>query len=252
MLIVEGDPFMAQDLQRQFTHLGHTVLACASPAQEAIAHVQMYRPAVVLMNLHPVLGRTKPGWLGRSGRECWHDIWDLVGPMIDSVFETGEANWCEELVFSMDRNLPREEAYFTFSHSPIYVHPGRVGGVFAACSGTTERMVGERRLRTLNALAACASEARTAEEACHLARQRLAIGDSAVAFTLVYLLSAAGNQAHLVAGPTGLDPREAAEVITLANAADYLRRLSIHLFKTDSPPMYGSPSSSRSKRSRWS
>jgi CheY-like chemotaxis protein len=52
MLIVEGDSFMAQHLQRQFTHLGHTVLACASSAQEAIAHVQMHRPAVVLMNLH--------------------------------------------------------------------------------------------------------------------------------------------------------------------------------------------------------
>jgi histidine kinase/DNA gyrase B/HSP90-like ATPase len=70
----------------------------------------------------PVLGQTKhPGWLGRSGRECWHDIWDIVGPMIDSVFETGEATWSEDLLFSMDRNLPREEAYFTFSYSPIYV-----------------------------------------------------------------------------------------------------------------------------------
>jgi len=169
----------------------------------------------------PVLGRTKhPGWLGRSGRECWHEIWDLVGPMIDSVFESGEATWCEDLLFSMDRNLPREEAYFTFSYSPIYVQPGRVGGVFAACTETTERMVGERRLRTLNALAARASEARTAEEACQLAWQCLAIRDSGVAFTLVYLLSADGTQAHLVAGPTGLDPRAAAEVITLANAAD--------------------------------
>ena len=43
---------MAQYLQRQFTHLGHTVLVCASSAQEAIAHIQRHRPAVVLMDLH--------------------------------------------------------------------------------------------------------------------------------------------------------------------------------------------------------
>ena len=57
----------------------------------------------------PILGRTKhPGWLGRSGRECWHDIWDIVGPMIDSVFDTGEATWSEDLLLIMDRNLPHE------------------------------------------------------------------------------------------------------------------------------------------------
>jgi GAF domain-containing protein/CheY-like chemotaxis protein len=169
----------------------------------------------------PVLGRTKhPGWLGRSGRECWHEIWDLVGPMIDSVFATGEATWSEDLLLIMDRNLPREEVYFTFSYSPIYVESGRVGGVFTACTETTERVVGERRLRTLSDLAARTSEARTAEEACQLAWQRLAIRDSEVAFALVYLLSADGTQAHLVVDPTGLDPRASPKVIALSDAAD--------------------------------
>ena len=141
--------------------------------------------------------------------------------MIDSVFEAGEATWCEDLLFSMDRNLPREEAYFTFSYSPIYVEPGRVGGVFAACTETTERMIGERRLRTLNALAARASEARTAEEACQLAWQCLAIRDSGVAFALIYLLRADG-----IRGAPGCRPdrarcaRVCPEVITLSNAAE--------------------------------
>ena len=170
---------------------------------------------------HPVLGRTKhPGWLGRSGREGWHEICDLVGPMIDSVFATGEATWSEDLLLIMDRNLPREEVYFTFSYSPTYVESGRVGGVFAACTETTERVVGERRLRTLSDLAARTSEARTAEEACQLAWQRLASRDSEVAFALAYLLSADGTQAHLVVDPTGLDPRAAPKVIALSNAAD--------------------------------
>ena len=69
----------------------------------------------------PILGVTKhPGWLGRSGRECWKEIWSTVGPMLDSVFETGDATWSEDLLLVMDRNIPREEIYFTFSYSPIH------------------------------------------------------------------------------------------------------------------------------------
>ncbi|MGH9630349.1 MAG: hypothetical protein ACRD7E_18710, partial [Bryobacteraceae bacterium] len=68
----------------------------------------------------PVLGRTKhPGWLGRSARQCWSDIWDVIGPMLESVLETGEATWSEDLLLIMDRNLHREEVYFTFSYSPV-------------------------------------------------------------------------------------------------------------------------------------
>lgn len=39
----------------------------------------------------PCLGKTKhPGYLGQSGHDCWRDIWPIVGPMLESVFETGQ------------------------------------------------------------------------------------------------------------------------------------------------------------------
>ena len=75
----------------------------------------------------PVLGVTKhPGWLGRSGKECWKEIWSTVGPMLEGVFETGVATWSEDLLLVMDRNIPREENYFTFSYSPIRDDAGKV------------------------------------------------------------------------------------------------------------------------------
>src|SRR5215212_2401453 len=53
----------------------------------------------------PILGLAKhPIWLGRSGRDCWKDIWPTVGPMLESVFDTGEATWSEDLLLVMDRN----------------------------------------------------------------------------------------------------------------------------------------------------
>lgn len=51
ILIVEDDPIIAWDLQRQLMHLDRMVLALASSAQEAFAQVQAQRPEVVLMDI---------------------------------------------------------------------------------------------------------------------------------------------------------------------------------------------------------
>src|SRR6185503_18012573 len=145
----------------------------------------------------PILGVTKhPGWLGRSGRECWKEIWSTVGPMLDSVFETGEATWSEDLLLVMDRNLPHEEAYFTFSYSPIRGDKDKVDGIFCACYETTGRVVGERRLQTLRDLGRI--EVKSAEEACQVALNTLAANPYDVPFALLYLLADDARDARLV------------------------------------------------------
>src|SRR5215469_6094808 len=69
------------------------------------------------------LGDTKHPWLDRSGKECWKEIWDTMGPLWESVFDTGEATWSEGFLYVVDRNLRREEGYFTFSYSPLWLIP---------------------------------------------------------------------------------------------------------------------------------
>ncbi|HEX5603531.1 MAG TPA: ATP-binding protein, partial [Pyrinomonadaceae bacterium] len=151
----------------------------------------------------PVLGVTKhPGWLGRSGREAWKEIWSTVGPMLDSVFRTGEATWSEDLLLLMDRNLPREETYFTFSYSPIRGDKDEIDGIFCACYETTGRVVGERRLQTLRDLGRI--EVKSAEEACQIALNTLAANPYDVPFALVYLLDEDAREAHLVCA-SGID-----------------------------------------------
>ena len=59
----------------------------------------------------------------------------------------------------------RQERYFTFSYSPIVASAGDVSGVFCAVTETTQRVLGERRLRILNAAAAALMETRTVDEA---------------------------------------------------------------------------------------
>ena len=91
-----------------------------------------------------------PHWLGRAGRDCWSEIWDTIGPMLDGVMHGAVATWSEDMMLLLDRHVPREECYFTFSYSPILASDvSSVGGVFCAVTETTEHVVSRRRLAAL-------------------------------------------------------------------------------------------------------
>src|SRR5216117_1110892 len=152
----------------------------------------------------PILGTRKhPRALGRPGRECWVDIWNVIEPMLEGALWRGEATFSDDLLLPLDRHGYREECYFTLSFSPIRDEAGRVHGVFTTAAETTRRVLGERRLRTLRDLALRAAEARTTEQACESAVRTLAANPGDIPFALLYLLAPDGERAHL-AGATGV------------------------------------------------
>lgn len=152
----------------------------------------------------PVLGNRHPWALGLPAREIWREIWHDVGPQAEFVANTGQATWNERLLLVMERYGYTEETYFTFSYSPVPKDDGSIGGVYCACSEETERVLGERRLRTLRQLAAKPMEARSAEQACKLAVSALSENPSDVPFALVYLLHPTVDAARLAA-TAGID-----------------------------------------------
>ena len=102
-----------------------------------------------------VLGSEKhPAALGAAGRAVFPELWDVIGPMLTQVVETGQATRSRDLLLLMNRDGFEEETYFSFSYSPIRDESGGVGGVFTPVLETTGKVVGERRLRTLRELAA--------------------------------------------------------------------------------------------------
>ena len=184
----------------------------------------------------PVLGVTKhPGWLGLSGRECWNEIWSTVGPMLDGVFDTGVATWSEDLLLVMNRNLPREEVYFTFSYSPIHGEGGTVDGIFCACYETTGRVIGERRLQTLRDLGRTVMEVKSAEDACEAAARSLNANPYDVPFSLMYLLDDKSQEATLCA-TSGFEVGcvNAPELIDMNEAADSVKWPLRRVFETGS------------------
>ena len=145
----------------------------------------------------PMLGAKHPRALGTPAEECWNEIWDIIGPMLNQVLDSGQATWSEDLQLILKRNIPREEDYFTFSYSPIRTDSGN-SGVFCAVTETTERVINDRRLVTLGNLGARAAEAETALEACQIASATLDANTADVPFHLLYLVE--GNSARLAAG----------------------------------------------------
>jgi PAS domain S-box-containing protein len=172
----------------------------------------------------PILGASKhPQFLGQSAKDCWADVWDVVGPLADSVLATGQPTWSENLLLIMERNGYAEEAYFTFSYSPVRDESGGVGGIFCAVIETTQQIIGERRLRTLRELSANTVEAKTVEEACHLATATLSANAHDIPFALLYLVEPDGNQARLASTTTHLEPGTIAspQQVNLTQATDF-------------------------------
>lgn len=139
-------------------------------------------------SLVPMVGPRKHPWaLGQPARVVLAEIWEIIEPLLRHVRTTGEATWSEDLMLPMARTGTPEESYFTFTYSPIRDETGGVGGVFCAVMETTDKVIEERRLRLLNALAG-ATRAPGPAEACAVAAAEIARSPADVPFALIYLL----------------------------------------------------------------
>ncbi len=146
----------------------------------------------------PILGSVKhPHSMGQRGQECWPEIWDVIGPMLEGVIECGEATWSDNQLLLLERNGYPEEAYFTFSYSPIRDESGGIGGIFTAVTETTQQLLSQRRMRTLRELAAHSTQTKTVEEVCHAAINVLATNSADIPFVMLYLFEQ-DKQARLV------------------------------------------------------
>ena len=106
----------------------------------------------------PILAGKHPRALGQPCREVWGEIWDVIGPMLQSVVATSEATWSDNQLLILQRNGFAEECYFSFSFSPVRSEDDCVGGVFTAVIEHTQRVVGERRIIALQELGARAQK----------------------------------------------------------------------------------------------
>ena len=110
---------------------------------------QIYNDAYV-----PCFGDGKhPAALGQAGRECWPEIWAIIGPQIEAVRNGGEARWYADNLVPIWRNGRIEDVYWSYTYTPAFGDDDQVGGVLVVCTETTAQVLAERRRHALDLLA---------------------------------------------------------------------------------------------------
>ncbi len=139
------------------------------------------------------LGKKHPWALGRPAHEVWREIWNDIGPRIETVLQTGTATWDEALLLFLERSGYREETYHTFSYSPLSGDDGRITGMLCVVTEETDRIIGERRLSFLRSLATALSGAIAETDVLSAIEDGLAQNQRDLPFTLTYLFDKDGR-----------------------------------------------------------
>src|ERR1700722_12701685 len=134
-----------------------------------------------------ILGDKHPEALGQRGQYAWWDIWQPISPMLASVIATGEATWSHDLILPIVTAGRRQERYFTFTYSPLIGDDGKIYGIFCPSFETTERVLSERRLHLLNAVASAVMDTNTIDDAVSAALAVCAEQPADVPFVAAYI-----------------------------------------------------------------
>ena len=161
----------------------------------------------------PIAGEKHPASMGQRFNECWASALPAVGHVVDRA-QRGEGSYIENLRMFLDRYGYLEEAFMTFSFSPIRDESGQVGGLFHPITEVTDKMLGERRTQTLRDLSARLAEAKTLDEAWQLTERAALESALDLPFLLFYQSSDAPREATL-RGAVGLTRGSAAAPLSI-------------------------------------
>ena len=87
-----------------------------------------------------------PAAIGQRGRDCWEEIWPIIGPQIDFVMTGQGSTWDEDRLVPVTRHGRLEQVWWTYSYSPIDQEDG-IGGVLVVCNDVTQQHLAREQLR---------------------------------------------------------------------------------------------------------
>ena len=138
----------------------------------------------------PLAGSSRhPSALGTPVPIAWKEIWEQIllsrfNHTLTTCEPTGEA----DLLMPLERSGYLEETYVTFSFAALRDDQNNPSGIFCTAIENTGRVIAERQMNCLRALAARSSFAETPEAACQSAVATLEGSPRDLPFVLLYLL----------------------------------------------------------------
>ncbi|WP_208023343.1 ATP-binding protein [Duganella alba] len=121
-------------------------------------YIQIYNDAY-----RPICGGKHPQSMGEPFKVCWATALPVVGDKFDRA-QQGEGTYIRDQRMFLDRDGYLEEAFMTFSFSPIRDESGQVGGIFHPITETTAQVLNARRSQSLRDLSTGIADARTVDD----------------------------------------------------------------------------------------
>ncbi|KAF0536678.1 protein-histidine kinase [Gigaspora margarita] len=145
---------------------------------------------IVLYNKawRPILKQKHPYALGKSAKQIWSDIHEIIFSLYESVRTTGKGLIKNDLFFELQRDGYIEETYFSYTYSPIFKSDGSVCAVFVLGQETTHKVLNTRRLKTLDQLSRRISEAESLENACHIITKVLSDNNADIPYAITFFV----------------------------------------------------------------
>jgi PAS domain S-box-containing protein len=88
----------------------------------------------------PMLGAKAPLAIGTPLAQLWPEVWDTMAPLVRRVLD-GEALFFENFNLTVERNGYPEQAWFTFSYSPLRDETGAVRGLSCTVMEVTDKVL---------------------------------------------------------------------------------------------------------------
>ena len=98
------------------------------------------------------MGPRHPRYFAEPYRECWPETYPLIFPWMQAVL-AGGIKEVDDTQITLTRHGFPEEAYFTFTFSPLRDDTGAIAGILSRCSRSRRRCCPVGAPRLVRALA---------------------------------------------------------------------------------------------------
>lgn len=142
--------------------------------------VQIYNDAY-----RPICGAAHPASLGDLFWQTCESARPAVGAVIEKA-ASGLGSYIEDQRMFLERNGYLEEAFMTFSFSPIRNEADEIGGLFHPITETTDKMLAGRRTQILKVLQEKLALAKTVGEIFDVTLQSYESFDLDIPFLMIF------------------------------------------------------------------
>ncbi len=151
-----------------------------------------------------IMGPRHPHYLGSPFGECWPEAYPTIDPWMQRVLLKGETVEVNRTLVPLTRFGFTEEAYFTFSFSPLRDDEGKIAGILQLVTEVTDVVLGERRAAALHELSRQTALAKTMQDATRLSAEVLSKYAADLPFCLIYTADGGDLESATLAASTGL------------------------------------------------